>query len=222
MRSFGLQHSCFLKSRTRKTKKVSFWRHSERYWTRFCCTHQPEGFWTMPGIFLKNMQREGQIRVCGLGGGTVSTDLMVRILPPAAAGPIIKANPPESNSNAKNRWFRIAMQFLEFSQNSFLESNPDNPYTLFKKINGVTHHPVHWEGGAQKSMLQQVVWTIPPQIWVLPPPSHRIAFAITCENCRKHPFARNFHSKNEVFAVSFAKPFAFASECLPNASFAAF
>ena len=39
---------------------------------------------------------------------------------------------------------------------------------------------------------------------------------------RKHPFARNFLSENEHFTISFAKPFAFASELLRKAKFATF
>ena len=55
-------------------------------------------------------------------------------------------------------------------------------------------------------------------IWV----RQAIAFAIVFEFCRKLPFARNFCSEDEIFAISFAKPFVFASEFLPNAWFAAF
>ena len=51
---------------------------------------------------------------------------------------------------------------------------------------------------------------------------HAIAFAIASEFCRKLPFARNFRSENENLPFSFAKPFAFASEFLRNAEFAAF
>ena len=43
-----------------------------------------------------------------------------------------------------------------------------------------------------------------------------IAFAIASEFCRKRPFARNFRSENEISVISFAKPFAFASEFLSN------
>ena len=46
---------------------------------------------------------------------------------------------------------------------------------------------------------------------------HAIAFAIASEFCRKRPFARNFRSENEIFAISFARPFAFASKFLRNA-----
>ena len=50
-----------------------------------------------------------------------------------------------------------------------------------------------------------------------------IAFAIAGEFCRKRPFARKkFRSEDEIFAISFAKPFAFASGFLRNAQFAAF
>ena len=49
-----------------------------------------------------------------------------------------------------------------------------------------------------------------------------IAFAIASEFCRKRPFARNFRNENKISAISFAKPFAFASEFLRNAYFAAF
>ena len=43
-----------------------------------------------------------------------------------------------------------------------------------------------------------------------------IAFAIASEFCRKLPSARNFRSDDDIFAISFAKPFAFASEFLPG------
>ena len=49
-----------------------------------------------------------------------------------------------------------------------------------------------------------------------------IAFAIASEFCRKLAFARKFRSEDKIFAISFAKPFAFASEFLRNAQFAAF
>ena len=39
--------------------------------------------------------------------------------------------------------------------------------------------------------------------------------------CRKLPFARNFPQRGRNFRISFAKPFAFASEFLRNADFAA-
>ena len=43
---------------------------------------------------------------------------------------------------------------------------------------------------------------------------------IASEFCRKLPFARNCPSRNEIFAISNAKPFAFASEVLRKAEFA--
>ena len=47
---------------------------------------------------------------------------------------------------------------------------------------------------------------------------HAIAFAIASEFCRKHPFARNFRSEDDIFAISFAKPFALsASELIRSA-----
>ena len=49
-----------------------------------------------------------------------------------------------------------------------------------------------------------------------------IAFAIASEFCRKLPFARTFCGQDEISAISFAKPFAFASELLRNAQFAIF
>ena len=48
-----------------------------------------------------------------------------------------------------------------------------------------------------------------------------IAFGIATEICHKLPFARNFRSEDEIFALSFAKPFAFASDFLHNAQLAA-
>ena len=51
---------------------------------------------------------------------------------------------------------------------------------------------------------------------------HALAFAIASEFRRKRPFARNFRSENEVSAISFAKPFAFASELIRSAEFARF
>ena len=51
---------------------------------------------------------------------------------------------------------------------------------------------------------------------------HAIAFAIASESCRKRPFARNFRSENEFLTISFAKPFAIASELIRSAQFAAF
>ena len=49
-----------------------------------------------------------------------------------------------------------------------------------------------------------------------------IAFAIASEFCHSLPFARDFRSEDDIFAISFAKPFAFASEFLRSAQFAAF
>ena len=49
-----------------------------------------------------------------------------------------------------------------------------------------------------------------------PSHSHSLANA-----SRKLPLARNFRSEDEIFAISLAKPFAFASEFLHNAKFAA-
>ena len=49
-----------------------------------------------------------------------------------------------------------------------------------------------------------------------------IAFAIASEFCRKRQLARNFCSKNETFAISFAKPFAIASESVRSAQVATF
>ena len=66
--------------------------------------------------------------------------------------------------------------------------------------------------------LFSLVFDPKPRVWV----HQAIAFAIASEFCRKLPFARNFRSKDEIFAISFAKPFAFASEFLRNAQFAAF
>ena len=51
---------------------------------------------------------------------------------------------------------------------------------------------------------------------------HAIAFAIASEFCRKRPFARIFRSENEFLTISFAKPFAIASELTRSAQFAAF
>ena len=52
---------------------------------------------------------------------------------------------------------------------------------------------------------------------------HAIAFAFASEFCRKLPFARNFRSEDEIFAISFAD-FHSHSRCefLRNATFAAF
>ena len=52
--------------------------------------------------------------------------------------------------------------------------------------------------------------------------SHALAFASASEFCGKLPFVRNFRSEDNIFATSFAKPFAFASEFLRNAECAAF
>ena len=51
-----------------------------------------------------------------------------------------------------------------------------------------------------------------------------IAFAIASEFRRKLPFARHFRNEDAIFALSFAQPFASASEFefLRNAEFAAF
>ena len=38
-----------------------------------------------------------------------------------------------------------------------------------------------------------------------------IAFAIASESCRKRPFATYFRNEDEILAISFAKPFAFAT-----------
>ena len=79
--------------------------------------------------------------------------------------------------------------------------------------------PIQWTSQPVSRLL------LPPQFWKKRSRSwvhQAIAFAIASKFCRRLPFARDFRSEDDIFAISFAKPFAFASEFLRSAQFAAF
>ena len=76
------------------------------------------------------------------------------------------------------------------------------------------------------SYVVSLLWWCRSRLQIYPCASHwvhqAIAFAIASESCCQHPFTRNFNSEKEMFTISFAKPFADASELIHSPPFATF